>query len=155
MNEWVEAAKKWFETYKKWVILGAGVAVLLIAAVIVINLMSGEEKKKEIVKIEGPTGPDPKIARIAEFVRQVEAADAKGEFKDALFALNQIAILDPNDPHLAAQRPRLEELVRRLEAWERNQRQIDIERKEAQRLNTLAAWQKVLDLCAEADKNAP
>jgi formylglycine-generating enzyme required for sulfatase activity len=155
MNEWVDAARKWFEAHKKWVIIGAAAVVLLIAVIIVLNLMSGEEKKKEIVKVEGPTGPDPKIARIAEFVRQVEAADAKGEFKDALFALKQIAILDPNDPHLSSQRPRLEELVRRLEAWEGIQRQIEIEKKEAQRLNTLAAWQKVLDLCAEADKNAP
>ncbi|HEV3028121.1 MAG TPA: SUMF1/EgtB/PvdO family nonheme iron enzyme [Planctomycetota bacterium] len=155
MNQWVDAARTWFETHKKWVILGAAVVVLLIAGILIINLMSGEEEKKEIVKVEGPRGPDPKIARIADFVRQVEAADAKGEFKDALFALKQIAILDPNDPHLAAQRPRLEELVRRLEAWENNQRQIEVEKKEAQRLNTLPAWQKVLDLCAEADKNAP
>ena len=141
MNEWVDQAKQLFETHKKWVFIGAGAVVLLIAAIVIVNLMSGEEKKKTIVKVEGPTGPDPKIARIAEFVRQVEAADAKGEFKDALFALKQIAVLDPNDPHIAAHRSRLEELVRRLEAWEGNQRQIEIEKKEAQRLNTLAAWQ--------------
>jgi len=155
MDNWVQLAKEWFDAHKKWVFLGAGAVVLLIAVLVIVNLMSGEEKKKVVVKVEGPTGPDPKIARIAEFVRQVDAADAKGEFKDALFALKQIAILDPSDPHIAQHKARLEELVRRLEAWEGNQRQIEIERKEAQRQNTVAAWQKVLDLCAEADKNAP
>jgi len=155
MEKWVRLAREWFEVYKKWVFLGAGAVVLLIAVVVGINLMSGEERKKEVVKVEGPTGPDPKIARIAEFVRQVEAADAKGEFKDALFALKQIGILDPNDPHIAQHKSRLEELVRRMEAWESNQRQAEIEKKEAQRVNTLAAWQKVIDLCGEADKNAP
>jgi formylglycine-generating enzyme required for sulfatase activity len=155
MNQWVELAKEKFEAHKKWVFIGAGVLVLLIAIPIVLSMFSGEEKKKVVVKVEAPTGPDPNIARIAEFGRQVEAAEAKGEFKDALFALKQIEKLDPRDPRIAANKPRLEEIVHRLEAWETAQRQAEIERKEALRLNTLAAWQKVLDLCAEADKNAP
>src|SRR5437899_2496417 len=129
MDKWVQLAREWFEAHKKWVFLGAGAIVLLIAVIVVINLMSGEEKKKVVVKVEGPTGPDPRIARIAEFVRQVEAADAKGEFKDALFALKQIAVLDPNDPHIAQHKSRLEELVRRFEAWETAQRQAEVEKK--------------------------
>ena len=155
MNKWVDLAREKFDAHKKWVFIGAGVLVLLISIPVILSMLGGEEKKKVVVKTEAPTGPDPRIARIADFARQVEAAEAKGEFKDALFALKQIEILDPRDPRIAATKLRLEEIVRRLEAWETAQRQAEIERKEAQRLNTLAAWQKVLDLCAEADRSAP
>jgi len=155
MNEWVELAKEKYEAHKKWVFVGAGVLVVLIAIPVILSMFSSEEKKKEIVRVEAPTGPDPRIARIAEFSRQVEAAEAKGEFKDALFALQQIEKLDPRDPRIAANKPRLEEIVQRLEAWESAQKRMEIEKKEAHRLNTLAAWQKVLDLGAEADRNAP
>jgi formylglycine-generating enzyme required for sulfatase activity len=162
MNEWVEAIKKglddakaWVDAHRKWVFVGAGAGVLLIAALVVLSMMGGEERQKKVVKIEAPTRVDPNIARLAEFSRQFEAAEAKGDFENAFHALTQIEKLDPKDPRIAASKPRLEELVRRLKAWKTTQGQIEIEKKDAHRLNTLAAWQKVIDLCAEAEKNAP
>ena len=140
---------------KKWAIIGGGAALVVIAAIVIIKMMSGEEKPKEVVRVEKETGPDPRIARIAYFARQVEAAEAKGEVRDALFALQQIAKLDPNDSRVAAARPRLEAAVKQLEAWESAHKSAEIEKREAARLNTAVAWQKVLDLCAAADRSAP
>ncbi|HLY07666.1 MAG TPA: SUMF1/EgtB/PvdO family nonheme iron enzyme [Planctomycetota bacterium] len=155
MNKWVDIAKEWIHLHQKWLLIGAGVLVLVIAIPVIVSMMSGEEKQKIVVKVEAPTGPDPRIARIAEFARQVEAAESKGDFKDALFALKQLEILDSKDPRVAASKPRLEEMVRRLETWEGLQRQIEIEKKEAHRLNTRAAWEKVVGLCDRAGEIAP
>lgn len=140
---------------KKWIIVGASAGGVIVLAVIILMMTRSEEKPHEAVKIEAPAPPDPRIARIAQFARQVEDAESKGEFKDALFALKQLAILDPKDPRIAAAKPRLEDLVRRLEAWEAAQREIELEKKVAQRQNSVAAWQKVLDLCEEAKRQAP
>ena len=63
--------------------------------------------------------------------------------------------LAPADQRIAASRPRLEEKLRRLEGWQAAHRKADVERKDALRANTLAAWQKVVDLCTEAEKLGP
>ncbi|HZF00103.1 MAG TPA: SUMF1/EgtB/PvdO family nonheme iron enzyme [Planctomycetota bacterium] len=140
---------------KKWAIIGGGAVVALIAIIVIVK-MTGGEKPKEVVKVEAPTGPDPaRLAKIAELARQAEEAEAKGEFKEALYYLKQLAALEPGDGRIGASRPRLEEKQKRLETWQALHKQVDIERKDALRVNTVAAWQKVLDLLAEAEKNAP
>jgi formylglycine-generating enzyme required for sulfatase activity len=138
---------------RKWIILGGVGLVLLIGLIVFLNL-GKEEVVKEKVRVEEAKGPDPRIAKIAGFAKQSEEFEAKGEYKDALWYLDQIAKLDPADPRIAARRPALAEKVKRIEAWEKAQQQAESERKEAQRLNTSAAWKKVLDLAAEADKLA-
>ncbi len=138
---------------KKWGIIG-GVALVVIIVAVVILTREKEEVVREKPKVEEVKGPDPRIAKIAGFAKQSEEFESKGEFKDALWYLNQIAVLDPNDSRIAERRPRLEEKVKRIEAWERAQQQAEIERKEALRLNTLAAWQKAVGVAGEAEKLA-
>src|SRR5687768_7776655 len=141
---------------KRWAII-AGVVVVVIVAVVVILRMGGDDKPPVETKVEKPTGPDPAyLAKVAELFRQLEDAEAKGEFKDAVFTLQQLDKLEPKDPRLAAIRPRLEEKLKRFEAWDAAHRRAVDERKEAARLNnTTAGWKKVLDSCAEAEKHAP
>jgi formylglycine-generating enzyme required for sulfatase activity len=139
---------------KKWAILG-GVGLVVIIAVVVILSMGGDEKTTYATRPEAPKGPDPNIARIAEFARQAEDYEAKGEVKDALFALTQLEKLAPGDPRIAAARPRLTEKLKRLEAWQSAHQKAEVERKDALRTNTLAGWQKVVDLSTEAEKLAP
>ncbi|HUR38298.1 MAG TPA: hypothetical protein VM222_02340, partial [Planctomycetota bacterium] len=129
--------------YKKYGIFGGIALVVLIVAVVVLT-REKEEVVAEKPRVEEAKKADPRLAKIAEFARQTEEFEAKGEYKDALWYLNQLAVLDPQDPRVAAARPRLEEKVKRIEAWEKAQQQAEIERKEALRLNTLAAWQKAL-----------
>ncbi|RPH48352.1 MAG: hypothetical protein EHM91_04450 [Planctomycetota bacterium] len=139
---------------KKWAILG-GVAVVVIVAGIVVYKMTRTEEVVVPRVVETTKGPDPNLARIAEFAQLVETYEAKGDVKDALFALAQLEKLAPGDPRIAASRPRLTEKLRRLEAWQTAHQKADVERKDALRANTLAVWQKVVDLCTEAEKLAP
>ncbi len=141
---------------KRWAII-AGVAVVVIVAVVVLLKMRGEDKPPVETKVEKPTGPDPAhLAKVAELFRQLEDAEAKGEFKDAIFTLRQLEKLEPGDARLPAIRPRVEEKLKRFEAWDAAQRRALDERKEAARLNnTSAGWKKVLDSCVEAEKHAP
>jgi formylglycine-generating enzyme required for sulfatase activity len=140
---------------KKWAV-PAGGALLVLIAVVVYFKMSKETKPVEELKVEGPKGPDPAhVAKVAELARQIEELDAKGEFKDALWTLKQLAKLEPNDPRVAALRPGLEEKVKRLDAWQSAQQRAEVEKKDATRTNTTAAWLKVLEICVEAEKQAP
>src|SRR5689334_24815824 len=141
---------------KRWAII-AGVAVVAIVAIVVIMKMGGDAKPPVETKVEKPTGPDPAhLAKVAELFRQLDDAEAKGEFKDAVFSLKQLEKLEPNDARLAGIRPRLEEKLKRFEAWDAAHRRALDDRKEAARLNnTSAGWKKVLDACAEAEKHAP
>jgi len=138
---------------KKWGIIG-GIGLVVVIVAIVILTREKEEVVREKPKVEVAKGPDPRIAKIAEFARQSEEFESKGEFKDALWYLNQLAVLAPDDPRVAAAKPRLEEKVKRIEAWENAQKQAQLESKEALRLNTLGAWQKALALSGEAEKLA-
>jgi formylglycine-generating enzyme required for sulfatase activity len=141
---------------KRWAII-AGAALVVVVAVVVLLRMRGDVKPPVETKVEKPTGPDPAhLAKVAELFRQLDDAEAKGDFKDAVFSLRQLEKLEPNDPRLAALRPRLEEKLKRFEAWDAAQRRAVDERKEAMRLNnTSAGWKKVLVSCAEAEKHAP
>jgi formylglycine-generating enzyme required for sulfatase activity len=141
---------------KRWAII-AGAALVAVVALVVILRMGGDAKPPVETKIEKPTAPDPsRLAKVAELFRQLEDAEAKGEFKDAVFTLGQLEKLEPNDARLAGTRPRLEEKLKRFEAWDAAQRRAVDERKEAARLNnTSAGWRKVLDSLAEAEKQAP
>jgi len=139
--------------HKRLALIGGMVLVVIIIAVVILT-REKEEVVTEKPKAEVVKGPDPRVAKIAEFARQSEDFEAKGEYKDSLWYLNQLAVLDPAHPRVTAARPRLEEKVKRIEAWENAQKQAQIESKEALRLNTLAAWQKALDLTAEADRLA-
>jgi formylglycine-generating enzyme required for sulfatase activity len=139
---------------KKMAIIGGGAAVVIVAA-IAIFLMTREEKTVVVAKVEKVTGPDPaRIARIAELGKQIEDYESKGRFKEALWALKELAGMEPGDPRLSA-RPRLEEKLRRLEGWEGAHRKAEAGKKEATRTRAIADWQKVLDACAEAEKFAP
>jgi len=141
---------------KRWAII-AGAAVVAVVALVIILRMGGDTKPVVETKVEKPTGPDPAhLAKVAELFRQLDDAEAKGEFKDAVFSLRQLEKLEPNDARLAALRPRLEEKLKRFEAWDAAQRRAADGRKEVARLNnTSAGWKKVLDACAEAEKQAP
>jgi formylglycine-generating enzyme required for sulfatase activity len=140
---------------KKWAI-PAGAVLLVVLAVVVYFKMKGETKPVEELKVEAPKGPDPAhLAKVEELARQVGELEAKGEFKDALWTLRQLAKLEPGDPRVTSLKPGLEEKLRRLEAWQSAHQRAEVEKKDATRTNTTAAWQKVLDLCAEAEKNAP
>jgi formylglycine-generating enzyme required for sulfatase activity len=141
---------------KRWAII-AGAALVVVVAVVVILRMGGETVAPVVTKVEKPTGPDPSyLAKVAGLFKQLDDAEAKGEFKDAVFTLRQLEKLEPNDGRLATIRPRLEEKLRRFEAWDAAHRRALDERKEAARLNnTSAGWKKVLDSCAEAEKQAP
>src|SRR6185295_13676009 len=138
---------------RKWLIIG-GVSLVVVIVAIVILTREKEDVVREKPKVVENTGPDPRIAKIAGFAKQSEEFEAKGEYKDALWYLDQIAKLDPADPRVAQRRPGLAEKVKRIEAWEKAQQQAESERKEAQRLNTAAAWKKVVDAAAEAEKLA-
>src|SRR6185436_8786220 len=141
---------------KRWAIL-AGVAVVAIIALVVILGRGGESTAPVETRVEKTTGPDPAyLAKVAGLFKQLEDAEAKGEFKDAVFSLRQLEKLDPNDARLATLRPRLEEKLKRFEAWDAAYRRAEDERKLAARVNnTSAGWKKVLDSLAEAEKNAP
>jgi hypothetical protein len=141
---------------KRWAIL-AGVVVVAVVVLVVVLRMGGETKTVVETRVERPRGPDPAyLAKVAGLFKQLEDAEAKGEFKDAVFTLGQLQKLEPNDERLTTIRPRLEEKLKRLEAWEAAHRRALDERKEAIRLNnTAAGWKKVLDSCAEAQRQAP
>jgi formylglycine-generating enzyme required for sulfatase activity len=140
---------------KRWAIIG-GAAVLAIVAIVVILKLTGSEKAAPPRVVEGPKGPDPAhLARVEKLAKEAEELEAKGEFKDALSTLRELAKLEPADPRPAAMRPRLEEKLKRMELWQSAQKAAEGERKDATRRDTSAAWQKVLDLCAEAEKLAP
>jgi formylglycine-generating enzyme required for sulfatase activity len=141
---------------KRWAII-VGAALIAVAALVVILRMGGETKPVVETKVEKPKGPDPAhLAKVAELFRQLDDAEEKGEFKDAVFSLRQLEKLEPSDARLTAIRPRLEEKLKRFEAWDAAQRRAADGRKEAARLNnTSAGWKKVLDSCAEAERHAP
>ena len=116
---------------KRWAII-AGAALVVLVAVVVFLRMGGETKAPVETKIEKPAGPDPShLAKVAELFRQLDDAEAKGEFKDAVFSLRQLEKLEPNDARLASIRPRLEEKLKRFEAWDAAHRRALDERKEA------------------------
>jgi formylglycine-generating enzyme required for sulfatase activity len=142
---------------KRWAIIAGAAVVAIVAIVVVLKMMGGETKPVVETRVEKPTGPDPaRLAKVAELFKQLEDAEAKGEFKDAVFTLNQLQKLEPNDARLPTFRPRLEEKLKRFEAWDAAHRRAVDERKEATRLNnTTAGWKKVLDSCAEAGRQAP
>src|SRR5258706_11267305 len=106
--------------------------------------MTRETKAPPPREVEAPKGPDPAhLAKVAELVKQIEELEAKGEFKDALWTVKQLATLEPGDARVGVFRPRLEEKLRRLEAWQGAQRRAEGDRKDALRSNTIADWQKV------------
>src|SRR5215472_14522889 len=103
---------------KRWAIL-AGVVVVAVVALVVVLRMGGETKPVVQTRVERPTGPDPAyLAKVAGLFKQLEDAEAKGEFKDAVFTLGQLQKLEPHDERLTTIRPRLEEKLKRFEAWE-------------------------------------
>jgi formylglycine-generating enzyme required for sulfatase activity len=140
---------------KRWAILG-GVVVVAAIAVVVILKMSGKKEAPPPPRVEVAKGPDPShLARITALAKEAEELEAKGDYKEALANLKMIANLEPNDPRLAALRPRLEEKLKRWETWRDAHQKAEIEKKEAQRLNTTDSWSKVLALIADAEKLAP
>ena len=140
---------------KRWAIIG-GVVVVAAVAVIVVMKMSGTKEAPPPKKVEEVKGPDPALlARIAAFAREAEECEAKGDFKEALDALKSLAKLEPSDPRPAAMRPRLEEKLKRWEAWRDVHQKAEIEKKEALRINTTEIWHKVLALIADAERLAP
>src|ERR1041384_3088784 len=103
---------------KRWAIIAGGVLVVAVVLVVILR-MGGETKAPVETKVEKPTGPDPAyLAKVAGLFKQLEDAEAQGEFKDAVFSLKQLEKLEPNDPRLATIRPRLEEKLKRFEAWD-------------------------------------
>jgi len=139
---------------KKWGIIGG--AGLLVVIVVVVVIMRPSKPEPEAPKEAGPTGPDPAhLAKIAELIKRAEDFEAKGRFADALQAVKQLAALEPGHPQLSSLKSRLEEKLRRFEAWKKATELADSAQKDAARRDTVADWQKVIDLCAEADRNAP
>jgi len=140
---------------KKWAIIG-GVVVVAVVAVVVVMKMGGTKEAPKTVRVEEVKGPDPAhLARVAAFAKEAEDCEAKGDFKEALDALKSLEKLEPKDSRIAALRPRLEEKLKRWETWRDVHQKAEIEKKEAQRLNTTDAWHKVLALIADAEKLAP
>src|SRR6185295_10737733 len=138
---------------KKMAIIGGGAAVVVLG--LVIFLMTREEKPVVVEKVEKVAGPDPaRVARIAELGKQIEDYEAKGRYKEALWAIKELASMEPGDPRLSA-KSRLEEKLRRLEGWEGAHRKAEEGKKDATRTRAPADWKKVLDACAEAEKFAP
>src|SRR4029079_7657077 len=90
---------------KKWGLIG-GIGLVVVIVAIVILTREKEEVVREKPKVEVAKGPDPRIAKIAEFARQSEEFEAKGEFKDALWYLNQLAVLAAEHPRAPAGQPR-------------------------------------------------
>ena len=133
----------------------AGAALLVIGAGLFF-LLKPKPKPVEAPKIVAPTGPDPvHLAKVAELARTVEELEQKGLYDQALEVLKKLAALEPADPRPAAFKPRLEEKLGRLKAWRAAHAKAVEARDDAQRRATVAEWQKVLDLCAEAEKHAP
>ncbi len=113
-------------------------------------------KVEEVRKVVESTGPDPAhLARVAELARKIEDLEQKGQFEDALEALKQLATLEPGDPRLATFKPRLEEKLGRFRAWRKAHERAVAAQADAVRRDTAADWQKVIELCAEAEKHAP
>jgi formylglycine-generating enzyme required for sulfatase activity len=140
---------------KRWAIIGGAVVVAAVAVIVVMK-MTGEKKAPPPPKVEIATGPDPAhLAKVAALAKEAEELETKGDYKEALAALRMLATLEPADPRPAALRPRLEEKLKRWEAWSDAHKKAEIEKKDAHRLNTTATWQRVLDLIAAAEKIAP
>jgi formylglycine-generating enzyme required for sulfatase activity len=140
---------------KRWAIIG-GVVIVAAVAAIVLMKMTGTKEAPPPPKVEVVKGPDPThLARVAAFAKEAEECESKGDFKEALDALRSLAKLEPTDPRPAAMRPRLEEKLKRWEAWRDVHQKAEIEKKEAHRLNTTEGWHKVLALIADAEKLAP
>jgi len=138
---------------KKWAILGVVVVVIGAAAM---WLLKPKPKPVEAPKAVVPTGPDPAhLAKVAELARTIEELEQKGKFDEALSVLKKLAALEPGDSRLAAFKPRLEEKLGRLKAWRAAHERAEEARGDAQRRDTAAEWQKVIDFCAEAEKHAP
>ncbi len=131
---------------------GAGIIVLAAAG---IWLLSRPAKKVAAPKIEIPSGPDPAVeAKAAELLRRIEELEAKGGFEEAMAALRQLAGLKADHPKIGEIKARLEEKLRRLEAYLKAFGLVEDARSEASEKDTPESWQKVADACAEAEKLA-
>jgi formylglycine-generating enzyme required for sulfatase activity len=137
---------------KKLIIGGA--AALVVVGLVVWMLIPAKAPPPK--KVEAPTGPDPALlAKVAELVKKAEDLEAKGKFGEALSTLKELAALKPDEPRLAALKPRIEEKYRKLEAWTSAHKRAEAGKAEALDKDTAAAWQRVIDACAEAAKHAP
>jgi formylglycine-generating enzyme required for sulfatase activity len=139
--------------WKLWAVLGI-VAVACAAGGLL--LLKKPEKKEKAVVVEKPAGPDPAVeAKIAELFKQIDAMEGKGQFGEALALLQQVAGLRPDEPRLGTLKPRLEEKLKRLEAFRSAMKRAEAAKEEASAKDTPANWQKVIDACAEAEPQAP
>ncbi len=138
----------------KKLVIGGGAAAVL--AVVLVVVLWPSKPPPPPPRVEAPTGPDPAlVARVAELVRKAEELEGQGNFAEALAALKEAEALKIGEPKLGALRPRLEEKLKRLEAWGAAHKLAEAGKAEAEGKDTPAAWQKVADHCAEAARHAP
>jgi formylglycine-generating enzyme required for sulfatase activity len=138
---------------KRWIIVGAVVLAIAGGAV---WWMTRPPKPVEKPKVVEALGPDPShLAKVAELVRKIEDLEQKGRWEEALAALRELSALEPKDSRLETFKSRLEEKLGRLKAWRGIHERALAAKADAARRDAAADWQKVIDLCAEAEKTAP
>src|SRR5688572_13158954 len=116
---------------KRWAIIG-GVVVVAAVAVFFLMKMTGTTEAPPPPKAEVVKGPDPAhLAKVAALAKEAEELETKGDYKEALAALRMLANLEPADARPAAMRPRLEEKLKRWEAWRDGHQKAKIEKKDA------------------------